>query len=215
MAGSNFFENFDPKGELEASVRVSILKERGLLHAMEDKDLLNGLKNDRKEALEAAIGQYAAYVAAVIRNRLGPSCRKEDAEEIASTVFFTLWQERHRIRSVHLRGWLGRVAKNCAGIWMRKNRNDRNQVSLEDVILVDRDRASGLLEAQERTRILKKALLELGEPDSAIFIRYYYHEESVSSIAQRLNMHPEAVKSRLRRGRTKLKEILQEEGYER
>lgn len=181
---------------------------------MEDKDFLKELKEDRKEALAAAIERYSAYVAAVVRNQLGAACRNVDVEEIASTVFFTLWQQRHRIRTLHLRGWLGTVAKNCARAYLRKSRNERNNVSLEDIILVDGDKASRLLEAKERSRVLKQALLELGEPDSGIFIRYYYQSESISSIGQQLNMHPEAVKSRLRRGRAKLREILCREGYE-
>lgn len=181
---------------------------------MEDKDLLKGLREGRQDALEAVIDQYAAYVAAVIRNQLGSTYQTADVEEIASTVFFTLWQKRSLIVTHHLRGWLSAVAKNCTRSYMRKRGPDNRTVSIEDVILVDRDRASGLLEAKERSRILKMALRELGVPDAEIFTRYYYREETISSIAQHLDMHPEAVKSRLRRGRQKLKEILRKEGYE-
>lgn len=182
---------------------------------MEDKELLNELKEDRIEALEAVIDRYSAYVATVIRNQLGPRCRNVDVEELASAVFFTLWQERRAIRTFHLRGWLGTVAKNRARAHLRKNRKECTQVSLEDIILVSGDRAAELLEAKERRRILKLALQELGEPDGEIFRRCYYYRESVPSIARQLDMHPEAVKSRLRRGREKLKEILRREGFER
>lgn len=181
---------------------------------MEDKELLNGIKADQKDALAAVIDRYTPYVATVVRDRLGPSCRNADVEEVVSTVFFTLWRERHTIRTSHLRGWLGTVAKNCARAHLRKDGKNSKNVSLEDVILVGGDQASKLLEAKERRRILQKALGELGEPDSGIFIRYYYHEENISSIGRHLDMHPEAVKSRLRRGREKLKEILRREGYE-
>lgn len=181
---------------------------------MEEKTLLKGLKEGKEDVLAAIIDQYTAYVATVIRNQLGAEAQVTEIEELASTVFFTLWQKRHTILTTHLRGWLGVVARNCARSYLRKQKREGNMVSLEELIVVSGDRAEELLEAKERSRILNLALLELGEPDSEILKRYYYKEEKISSIAQHLEMNPEAVKSRLRRGRAKLKEILQREGYE-
>lgn len=180
---------------------------------MEDKELLKGLRENSKDSLETTIYQYAAYVSAVISNQLGDAYSHTDVEEIASTVFFTLWQKRHLIVTSHLRGWLGAVARNCTRSHLRKQKQSVKTVRIEDVVLVDNDKTELIWEAKERARILRMALHELGEPDCEILMRYYYHNQSTASIAQHLNMNPEAVKSRLRRGRGKLKEILQREGY--
>ena len=178
----------------------------------EEKELLERLKSGDTAALEQLIAIYTPYVSTVIRNQLG-ACRAADVEELAATVFFTLWEKRRSIRT-NLRPWLAKVAKNCARTFQRRQKKQQKIISLEDVILVEKDKALLLTEARERTRILKLALDELGPTDSEIFTRYYYHEQTTAEIGTALGLHPEAVKSRLRRGREKLKEILQREGYE-
>lgn len=181
---------------------------------MDDKNLLEQLRENNLAALEQAIDGYSAYVVTVIRNQLGPSARRCDVEELASDVFFTLWQKRQAIRTLHLRGWLGTVARNRARSFLRQRRRDGALVSLEEVILPEADQAAGLAEAQEQSQLLAAALEELGEPDGEILRRFYGREEPVAAIAAQMHLHPEAVKSRLRRGRKKLKTILCREGYE-
>ena len=54
----------------------------------------------------------------------------------------------------------------------------------------------------------------MGEPDSEIFLRRYYCNQSVAEIAAATRLHPENVKTRLRRGREKLKKLLKKGGCE-
>lgn len=178
---------------------------------MEDKALLMELKKNNHEILETLISCYCGYVSTIIRNQLGEGYSEADVEELASEVFFKLWQKRFTIKTTHLRGWLGTVARNYARSFQRKNKPQT--VCIDDVILVDDDQGSKLLEQKERTRILQLALDALGEPDSQILRMYYYDEMPVASIAQHLRLHPEAVKSKIRRGREKIKKILRTEGY--
>ena len=58
---------------------------------MTEEKLLEGLKQQKSEALEALILQYNRYVAAVIAVILGTSCCREDVEELASDVFVAVW----------------------------------------------------------------------------------------------------------------------------
>ena len=178
---------------------------------MEDKALLTELKKNDHEMLATVISKYSAYVSTIIRNQLGEGYSEADVEELVSEVFFKLWQKRFSIKTTHLRGWLGTVARNYARSFQRKNK--QQTVCIDDVILVDDDKASKLLEQKERTRILQLALDALGEPDSQILRMYYYDELPVASIAQRVQLHPEAVRSKIRRGRDKIKNILRAEGY--
>ena len=66
-------------------------------------------------------------------------------------------------------------------------------------------------EARERTRL---AVENMTEPDREIFLRHYYYFQSVAEIALALDMNVNTVKTRLRRGRARLKEYLREVGYE-
>lgn len=81
------------------------------------------------------------------------------------------------------------------------------------MLLIKDGKAEELLEQRERSRILNLALQELGEPDSQVLKLYYFHELTVPAIAEHLHLHPEAVKSKIRRGRAKLKQILRAGGY--
>ena len=60
---------------------------------------------------------------------------------------------------------------------------------------------------------LKDALSQFGQPDKEIIIRYYYYYQTAPKIADIMSMKLEAVKSRIKRGRAKLKAFLTERGY--
>lgn len=74
---------------------------------LDEKELLRQLQKQRAGALEQAVAQYGAYVLAIIRNRSRGVLTPEDHEEIASDVFFALWNGAARIERGQLRPWLG------------------------------------------------------------------------------------------------------------
>ena len=81
----------------------------------------------------------------MIGNQLGSFAAGEDIEELASDVFVALWQAGRTLQTEHLRGWLGRVARNQAISFLRKQR--LQLVPDEDYLLVDERDAQKLLEA--------------------------------------------------------------------
>ena len=83
----------------------------------------------------------------MIGNQLGSFAAGEDIEELASDVFVALWQAGRTLQTEHLRGWLGRVARNQAISFLRKQR--LQLVPDEDYLLVDERDAQKLLEAKE------------------------------------------------------------------
>ena len=178
---------------------------------MDDVQLLHMLQKSEPGALSAAIEKYTAYVSTVISNQLGLKGGREDIEELTANVFVSLWENRNTIHTGKLRGWLGTVARNEARSFLRKKR--LLTVSPEDVILVSGDVAQKLLEKDEARRLLQQALDSLGQPDKEVFLRFYYYDQSIPDIAREMRLNREAVKSKLRRGRTKLKDKLTEGGY--
>ena len=54
---------------------------------------------------------------------------------------------------------------------------------------------------------------ELKPEDREIFTKYYYECMKIEEIAEELQMNPQTIKTRLRRGRETLKQILLKEGY--
>ena len=104
---------------------------------MDEKELLRQLQKQRAGALEQAVAQYGAYVLAIIRNRSRGVLTPEDHEEIASDVFFALWNGAARIERGQLRPWLGAVARNRTAEAMRRQ---NVYLPLEDDTLITLDR---------------------------------------------------------------------------
>ena len=162
----------------------------------DDKTILRRLKRGDAAALEAAVRQYSGYVSAVIGNQLGPCAAAEDIEELASDVFVALWRAPQPLRTEHLRGWLGKVARNQAISFLR--RQHLQLVRDEGCILVD-----------DRDAPLNAALAALTPEDREIFLRRYYYNQTTGQIAEALHMNPSTVRSRLLRGRQALRTELQ------
>ena len=176
----------------------------------EEAKLLQRLRSDETAALEEIIDGYSPYVFSVLSRRLGFFHAPEDLEELASDVFFSLWRHRKRMRSDHLRGWLSKVAENAAKDYLRRQR--LKIVSAEDCLNLSQSDAETLADTGLRRELLRRALDALDPESREIFRRYYYQDYTVDEISRTLNMNPSTVKSRLSRGRQKLKDVLTEGG---
>lgn len=176
---------------------------------MTDADIVRKLRQKRTRALEVAIDRYGAYVATVIRNVLGANGTMEDAEELSSDVFFTLWEHATEVEAGKLKQWLGAVARNRARDLLRKRKTLLPMD--QDVLLIasesPEDKAFSNLKKQELLDCIKA----MGQPDKDIFLRYYYYYNSIEEIALSMGLSVGTVKSKLHRGRKRLKERLVEQ----
>ena len=103
--------------------------------------------------------------------------------------------------------WLGVVARNRA---LKHLRALRLELPLEDAFLPGPE-PTRFWERQEETQLVRQALLRLSPTDRDIFLRHYYWRQTVARIAEELGMNPSTVKSRLKRGREKLRNTLKKE----
>lgn len=176
---------------------------------MTEQSALRGLQNQDTDALAWLIDRYTPYVCAILR-RILPDAPDADLEEVASDVFYALWTHAHQVRPEAFRGYLGAIARNKA---KNRARSQNKLVPLEeDLLLVSPHTPEGIVEEKERDQLLRQAVLAMGHPDREIFLRHYYYYEPVQAIAQALDMKAATVKTRLRRGREKLKETLLQGG---
>lgn len=172
--------------------------------------MLQQLRRGDEGAAEAIIDRYSAYVAAVVHRSLGKLSRPEDVEELSSDVFLAMWQHRGSLRGDNIRPWLASVAKNRARSHLRSLGELPSE--LDEAELPCMDSAEMLAEKHEEERELRCAVDALAGPDREIFLRHYYRDESVAQIAAATGLHPENIKTRLRRGRVKLKKYLEKGG---
>ena len=165
------------------------------------------LQRGKEDALAFFIDKYTAYVCTVIRCIIGVSMTESDVEEVASDVFLELWKQAGRVTRSTVRPWLGGVARNKA---KQKLRECGLTLPLEeDLIAIDGADLFERLEQAERERIVRAAVFAMEPTDRALFLRYYFHGQPIAAISAETGMPESTVKSRLRRGRMKLRSALE------
>lgn len=174
---------------------------------MKDEVILRALRSGDPAGLEKLMDRYIPYVSAVVWNILRAHMTREDAEEVVSDVFLAAWEQAGTILPGALKPWLGAVARNKAKNRLRKAGWD---LPLEEDVLElpDGEDPEARLETAEEARLVREAVDGLGEPDREVFLRHYYYAQTVREIADTMAMNESTVKTKLRRGRMRLKELL-------
>ena len=177
---------------------------------MREETILRRLRDRDPAGLEALMDRYLPYVSAVVWNILRDSMSPEDGEEVASDVFLAAWDQAAQLKPDHVKSWLGAVARHKAKNRLRQR--GRTLPLEEDLLdLPGPDDPAGELErAEERARV-RRAVFSLPDPDREIFLRHYYYAQSVKEISAALELNESTVKTKLRRGRCRLKESLTKE----
>ena len=179
---------------------------------MDEKSALRALKRGDEAALAWMIDRYAAYVSTVIYNIIGSFMTVSDVEEVTSDVFLTLWSNAEKVRPGKVKAYLSGIARNKA---REKTREMGRDLPLEDdVIIISDVDLERDIQAREQESFVRQAVLALPHPDREIFLRHYYYCQTVTQISEEMRINASTVKTKLWRGREKLKEILCEGGYD-
>lgn len=177
-----------------------------------EEKLIKEMQNGKEDALARIIEDYTPYVAAIIWDMVSGTLSREDAEELISDVFLSLWNNAGKVQLGKLRSYLGAIARNKAKDALRKA---AGTLPLEEdaIAFTAPDPERKITQAEER-KFIQDTLDGLGEPDRSIFIKHYYLCRSSSQIAAELGMNRNTVQTRLRRGRESLRRIMEKGGYE-
>ncbi len=176
---------------------------------MTEKQLVKALRRGDLPALEELLDRYTPYVSSVIARILRG--RQADVEELTADVFLAAWDNRDKLQTGKVKGYLGAIARNRAFNLLRA---DRESLPLEeDVLLLETDGPDQELDRRETARIVNKALSRLDRPQRELFVRHYYYGQTVQEAALAMGLNLSTAKTWLRRGRETLKAILEKEGY--
>lgn len=171
---------------------------------MTETKALRKLVGGDSDALEWFIHKYTPYVTSVVYNIIGQSMDPSDIEEVVSDVFVALWQNAEKVYSP--KGFLGTTARNKA-----KNKAREMKLTLpleEDILVIDQLDPETRLEKRELSAAVKQAVLEMSQPEKEIFLRFYYYYQTLEEISEDMKLPLSTVKTKLRRGRLKLKQTL-------
>ena len=174
---------------------------------VDEQTLLRRLQKQDPRALEQAIDRYTPYLSTVLYHAAGTSLAREDIEEIVSDTFVCLWQNAGRIEAGKggIRPYLAAAARNFAFKRLGRQRPCESLDELETAC------GPGAAEELVERETLWGAVMALGEPDSELFVRYYRYGQTLNEIAGVTGLNLSTVKTKLSRGKKKLKTILQAE----
>lgn len=173
---------------------------------MREEKAIHKIQNRDPDGLQDLMDRYIPYVSAVVWGILHDAMTVQDAEEVVSDVFLAAWNQPENLQPGKMKSWLGAVARNKA---KNKLRSMGQDLPLEeDILELPDDTPMGNLERAEERRLVQEAVDNLPTKDREIFLRHYYYAQQISQIAKEMRMPESTVKTRLRRGRIKLKEYL-------
>ena len=178
---------------------------------MEDRKIYSYIENNKLK-VEEVIKDYTNYVYAIIRN-FNLNLSDEDAEEVILDVFLALWKNTEKLDiNKSMTAYIGGITKNLIkykfrGLMLSVNIEDFEEKisdfgNVEDVFLQN-----------QRQKIILEELGRFKKEDKAVFIEYYYDNNSIKDIAKNFKMSESKVKSKLFRVRKKLCKTLKERGY--
>ena len=179
---------------------------------MDERVLWKRLKHKSEKARGGVIEEYPSYVTTIIREILYSKATAQDIEELVADTFIALWMTAERIdyeQYSSLKAYIGMIARNKAKDYLRMNKNIDLEL-YENVILIADNIENQMLQ-KEQQQYIKKLLSKLTQEDQKIFLLHYYQYKKIEEIASIMQMNPQTVKTRLRRGRETLRALLCDE----
>ena len=183
---------------------------------MEDQDIIDLYWQRDQQAIHETAGKYGGFLWNIAWNILRSH---GDAEECVNDTWLHAWNAMPPQRPSVLSAFFGKLARNLSLDRWRRNRAAKrggSQVELALHELSDCLPAPGgpeqALDEKETGRVIAQFLRTQPELDRALFIRRYWHLESIAALAQSFHLRESQVKSRLFRTRQRLKAALEEEG---
>jgi len=171
---------------------------------VDESKLLMQLTKRQKNSINQAIEIYTPYLSTVLYNMVGNGLPKEDIEEIVSDVFVMLWKnaEYINLEKGTLKSYMAVSTRNFA---LKRLRKKNDFTSLDEIEVPD---SCDFEKDCVNSDAVWKAVMSLGEPDNEIFVRCYKYQEKLRDIAKATGLKVSTVKSKLLRGKRKLKKIL-------
>jgi RNA polymerase sigma-70 factor (ECF subfamily) len=182
---------------------------------LDDQTLIQQIIHARAEALSALYDRYSRLVFGLALSSVGD---RATAEEITQDVFLRVWQRARQYRAERgkVSTWLSSIARNRAVDQLRRrgSRPEQHSVAWVEIApgtepAVNGPEAAAAL-AMEKARV-RSAIARLSEEQKRVLALAYFQGLSQSEIAATLDLPLGTVKTRIRLGMRKLREMLQED----
>lgn len=183
---------------------------------MDDQHIVELYWARDEEAIRHTADRYGQYCYAIAYNILSV---REDSEECVNDTYLDAWNSMPPHRPNVLSAFLGKITRRIAIDRWREGRAQKRgggemALALDELseCVASQSDVTREVETLEVAAGVQKFLNTLPDTERRIFVRRYWHMESVASLAVRFGYGQSRVKSMLHRTRAKLRRYLEEEG---
>ncbi len=184
---------------------------------MDDEKIVQLYFERDEQAIQETANKYGNYCTSIAKNILGNSV---DAVECVNDTYLNTWNSIPPHKPKMLSTFLGKIVRNLAFNRYKYNHADKRGGGELPLVLDElaecvsgSDNTEDAYLMKELVSTINKFLSTLPEVNRNVFIRRYWHTESIVDIAKRYGIESTAVSMMLKRTRAKLHNYLIERGY--
>ncbi|MGF1993307.1 sigma-70 family RNA polymerase sigma factor [Enterococcus casseliflavus] len=176
---------------------------------VQDEEIIERIKKKDYAGLEELLAVYGDSMLRTIHSVLSQPHEVSERQDVANEVFYEVWQKiaAYQPERSRLITWLLLISRSRAIDHKRK----LNKRSLEEKPVDEQELAI------EESPLTKETFLcfieDLEALDQRIFLLYYFYQESPETIAEQTDLNVSAIYNRLSRGRKRLKERMNIDGF--
>ena len=175
-----------------------------------DIDLISSLRQGNQYALSIIYDRYGGLVYTLALKLLN---HRDEAEDLTQDVFLSFWkQEKFDPTRAKLSSYLCLITRSRAIDKLRSQRSAQKSIErLQQIVVPETNLPTPLDSAtqSEQQTIVRQSLSTLSEQQRQILELSYYQNLSQSAIATQLNLPLGTVKTHMRQGLIKLRQLLQ------
>lgn len=173
-----------------------------------EKNFIKFIKKKKSIGLNYVVDTYGDLIYKVIYSTLGSGFHVHYIEECLNDVFLAIWNnvEAFDENKGDFKSWIIAISKYKSIDYKRRLLKE-NHMEYVDVIQDDlQGDTEKLVIMKENMEEMLSLISKLKEKDKIIFMRRYFFDESIESIAKELNVNRSVIDNRLSRGRKTLRE---------
>jgi RNA polymerase sigma-70 factor, ECF subfamily len=175
-----------------------------------DADLIVSLRQGNRNALNILYDRYGGLVYTLALKLLD---RNDEAEDLTQDVFLSFWkQQKFDPNRGKLSSYLCLLTRYRAIDRLRSRNSEHKSIErLQQIVIPTTDLPTPLesVTLEEEQMMVRQSLATLSEQQRQILELNYYQYLSQSAISERLNLPLGTVKTHMRQGLIKLRQLLQ------
>jgi RNA polymerase sigma-70 factor (ECF subfamily) len=182
------------------------------IQATADDALIRRIARGDKRAMQVLFARHNVRVYRFIARLTGIGAA---AEDLVSEVFIDVWRKAALFEGrSQVATWLLAIARYKTLTFLRSRTFDRLDENTANAIVDPADDVEQAYEKRDSGRLLRRCLAHLSPGHREVIDLVYYHERSMSEVADILGIPEATVRTRMFYARKRLAELLKAQGVE-